>query len=227
LLGEWLQNLAWRMREKNKTRFVAKMPPFEFLASERRWRRTEIQDEWLTPVVRTGLEKQAEYCVRILQPSVLLINMCGRFTSYALKPQYQREGVMGGYGDYGGGNPDIGFEYNPLRWEQLCAAAYQYFERHPGIVAARKRLKKVGIRTHWASVQYNAASEFNIYYMLDENSVAAIRVLAKEDWGVKNKTQSDAFDRVFDLYLKQNWGAEAERKMWRERERLAGWPTAG
>jgi hypothetical protein len=224
LLGEWLQNYAKKMRERNAQKYFASVERNNCLAREKAWRNTKILLDWQSTAILSALDESAEWCTKIIQPSTLLINMCGRWESYNYKPQMEHAVVLGGYGDYGKENPKLGFDYAPLTWQQLCALAYHHFEKHPKINSARKRLRDAGIETHWGSDAYNNAAEFNLYYWLDENNVAAIRQLAKEDWGVKTKSQSDEFDQVFDLYLKQNWASESVRKEWHERKPLASWP---
>jgi hypothetical protein len=219
-----LQNYAKKMRERNAQKYSASIQRYSWRAREKAWRKTKIPPEWRTTAILNGLDKSAEYCTKIIQPQILLINMCGRWESCKYKPKLERAGVLGGYGDYGKENPKLGFDYAPLTWQQLCAVAYHHFEKHPDISRARKRLRDAGIETYWGRDAYNAAAEFNLFYWLDENIVAAIRQLAKVDWGVNTKSQSDEFDRVFDLYLKQNWASESVRKEWREREPLALWP---
>jgi hypothetical protein len=217
---KWMESKARRTQKSRE------------LLQERLWSNTKIPDGWLTPSIVAGLEQSAVRCCNAIQPERLLINMCGEWTrrsseNYninAKDPYNHHADVFGGYGEYGGKNIKLGFDYSPLSWEQLCAVAYLQLEKHSDVHKARKRLQKVGIKTRWGSTTYNAAAEFNLYYLLNESNVAAIRKLAKEDWGVKTSEQSDEFDQVLDLHLKQNWGDETQRKKWSEQARPARWP---
>jgi hypothetical protein len=197
---------------------------YDKFAQEKKWRNSLVRPEWMLPTIIEGLEKQAQWCVRIIQPSLLLPRMCGRWVQSGNKPTLDQLGVLGGVGEYGGKNPDVGFDYSPLSWEQLCIVAFRCFEKHGEVRHSRKRLFDAGIETYWVADAYNATATLDLKYMIDAKSVAGIRNLAKQDLNLKTKSQSDEFDRLLDLYLIQNYGSEAERLYWKTREPPVAWP---
>ena len=187
--------------------------------------KTGIQPEWITPEIAEALESRSNWCLSSMQIDRLLINMHAKWIG-AVRFRATRTisslGGFGGYGSYGGDNIELEFDYSHISWEQLEAITAAHFDAHPAIVAARQRLHDAGIETKWSGEGEHCMSAFGLYVVVDEDSIKAVRQLAKEDAGITTAGEADEFDRVFDLYLKQNWGADWEE--WREREPIVTWP---
>jgi len=184
-----------------------------------------ISPEWITREISEALEKRAASCHEAMRTGRLLVNMNATWISAvrfgATRNQWS-VGGFGGYGTYGGDNIELEFDYSHLGWEQLEAVTAQYFDADPGIFAARQKLHDAGIQTKWSGEGEHCMRAFGLYVVVDEESVKAIRKLAKTEAGITTKKGSEEFDRVFDLYLKQNWGNDW--KEWREREPIVTWP---
>jgi hypothetical protein len=83
---KWLLYFKRIVFERRLQRIMASMPPHDELGREKQWRNTRIPPHWITPEILAGLEKASQHCVKIIQPSILLINICGNWASSDSKP---------------------------------------------------------------------------------------------------------------------------------------------
>jgi hypothetical protein len=216
--------LYWkvRWRERRINQIKAQMPPPDKLAQEKVWRNTEVPPTWITPAISAGLLAAAEYSIRCIRPDRLLINMNASWIQHGVQFNFYRTAGLGGYGDYGGKNVELSFDYSPHTWEQLCVVAFHYFDKHSGLCAARKRLHDNGIKTWWAGDSETNRVALNLVIGVNEENLSAVRRLAKEDADAVSAELSAKFDNCFDLFLKQSWGPNSEE--WRKLEPVVEWP---
>lgn len=186
----------------------------EAIPDQAPWRKIAVQPEWITAEIADAMAKRADSCLESLQSDRLLLHMNARWIAVlairARNGQAARSpagstvwsvGGFGGYGSYGGENIELGFEYSHISWEQLEVIMVRHFDAHPGIVATRLRLRDAGIRTKWGGEGEHDMRAFGLYVVIDEESLRAIRKLAKQDAGIATAAEGEAFDRAFDLYL--------------------------
>jgi hypothetical protein len=219
---KWILSFKRKLFERRIQKIMAELPPYDKLAQEKAWRKTKAPSEWITPAILAGLNEAAKYSVKSVQSQLLLINMNAFWIQHGTHSNSYTTAGIGGYGDYGGKNVDLGFDYLPLSWEQLCLVAFHYLELDPRVCAARKLLHDVGIQTWWSGDADVCRVSLDLNISCNEETLLAIRRLAKQDADIVSPELSYEFDRDFDLYLKQGWGAEWEE--WRKIGPIIDWP---
>ncbi len=151
----------------------------------------------------------AHWAAKILQPSVLLINLHGPYR--ASKKATHFSGIAGGYDEGGVQHPDI----------RLFPHIVIYLNADAEFIRRRQRLASADVRLRFI-VQSERGTSLEIFIPITLASLAGIKRLAKDDAGVVTAEESEEFDARFEVYLKQNW--DADWQQWRERLPLVSWP---
>lgn len=173
-----------------------------------------------------GLIEEARECaakgVRQLQPRLLILNMSAAMISIARHSGARRGWrSIAGYGRMGRRSIDELDEFG-LTWLEHCAYVHRILEDDPVLTAARARLHRAGAETRWIAEEEVALRGYAINVRVDDESLAIVRTLAKQDAGITDPAASAEWDRRFDLYVNQHYAEDWED--WRRREPLAELP---
>jgi len=199
-------------------------PPWLANWLARLWKKPAVQpygDDWagyvpeptnlqeLTGDEQARVKDAARWAAKILQPSVLLINLHGPYR--ASKKATHFSGIAGGYDENGAPHPDV----------RLFPHIVTYLNADPEFERRRQRLAAGGVHIRFI-IQSERDTSLEIFVPITPASLAGIKRLAKEDAGIVTAADSEAFDARFEVYLKQNWDADWQK--WRERLPIAAWP---
>ena len=165
--------------------------------------------EELTSDELARVEESAQWAAKILQPSVLLINMHGPYRRSQKATHFS--GIAGGYDEGGKPNPDV----------RIFPHIVTYLNADPDFVHLRKRLMAAKVQVRFI-IQSERDTSLEIFVPITSASLAGIKTLAKEDAGISTAQEFEDFDARFEVYLKQNW--DPDWKKWRERLPLVSWP---
>ena len=180
------------------------------------WQTAQIDLAAISPELRRYLERCAQWTIKALQPRPLLLKM---HVAQQDAVRYARERTtylsVSGESTHSRGVDGLDFD-------QRVPYCYRYLEGHPGVHVARDRLHRVGVRTkYWDDSEYTwKAFHFGVF--VSDETLAAVRALAKEDAGIRTDADSADYDRRFDLYFRQNYAPDWE--VWRKREPLMDQP---
>lgn len=173
-----------------------------------------------------GLIEEARECAakggRQLQPRLLILNMSAAMISIARHSGARRGWrSIAGYGRMGMRSIDELDEFG-LTWLEHSAYIYRILEDDPVLTAERARLHRAGAETRWIAEEEVALRGYAINVRVDDESLAIVRTLAKQDAGITDPAASAEWDRRFDLYVNQYYAEDWED--WRRREPLAELP---
>ena len=157
------------------------------------------------------LQEVAVWATKILQPPILLHNLCGlseREMSFG-----NRSGIAGGYTDgYG----------KPHRESILFPFMIAFVEQHTDFIAVRERLATAKINLSFFRHQEANIDGLDIFFPVDKEVLRGLNELARQDLGARTTEQSKDFDEHLNIFSLQNYGANFEE--WRKRLPIAEWP---